>query len=103
MKNWESTIRNEVNAHENYAGLSAFTGRETSDIVYEDTSGAFTKILCDCHYLDPTIWLNKTPEYLIEVKTTTTACEDPFYVSAAQYKLVRTILASLTRANLSHR
>lgn len=88
MNSWQSTIRDEVRIHQNYRDLTAFQGRETSDIVYNDTKSTLTGILCQAHYLNEQMWAGRNPKYFIEVKTTTEACEHAFYVSAAQLKRV---------------
>lgn len=88
ITNWQSTIRDEVRIHPKYQDLTTFHGRETSDIVYDDTSSALTEKLCQSHYLDKQIWTQETPRYYIEVKTTTEACQEAFYVSSAQFKRV---------------
>jgi hypothetical protein len=65
---------------------------ETSDIVYEDKDGILTRFLIDTGYLDQGIWAGATPEYSIEVKTTTRGCNDRFIMSSNQYKMVRSRL-----------
>lgn len=74
--------------HEAYKDLAPWLGRETSDIVYEDTRSKLTAVLIDKGYLIRSIWQGKTPKYYIEVKTTTEQWDEPFYVSASQYERV---------------
>ncbi|KAJ5716961.1 hypothetical protein N7488_002607 [Penicillium malachiteum] len=45
--NWPSTIRRYVTTHPDYATMTAWYGRETADIVYDDTQGLFTALLID--------------------------------------------------------
>lgn len=68
--------------------MSPWTGRETSDITYMDTQGVLTELLISTHYLDRDRWEGRTPKYFIEVKTTTSSCDAPFYMSNAQYQRV---------------
>ena len=76
--------------HPDYADLQPWTGRETSDIVYTDTEGVLTAHLGEKGYLDPEIWAPETgPRYFIEVKATTSSCDKAFYMSKAQYAMVR--------------
>lgn len=95
LENWESTIRHLVRPHPDYADITRWTGgRETSDIVYDDVLGTFTATLVDRGYLDHT-WSERTPKYLLEVKTTTGPCETAFFMSDSQYR--RVCLPSETR------
>jgi hypothetical protein len=76
-----------------YHDMHDWPGRyETSDIVYEDNDGILTRFLIDTGYLDQDIWAGATPEYSIEVKTTTRGCNDRFIMSTNQYKMVRSRL-----------
>lgn len=68
--------------------MSRWTGIETSDITYMDTQGILTDLLIRNHYLDRDTWAGETPHYFIEVKTTTSACDTPFFMSNAQYERV---------------
>jgi hypothetical protein len=88
--NWQSTIRHYVSRHPEYSDLQVpWTGTETSDIVYDDTSGAFTRLLIDKGYLDAGVWTDATPRYYVEVKATTSAsCSTRFFMSKAQYRMV---------------
>lgn len=86
-----------MNAHPDYADLSRWSGRETSDIVYDDVSGTFTNLLIKKGYLPEKVylpeyhWENKTPRYFIEVKSTTGQCATPFFMSSGQYERVRAL------------
>lgn len=86
--NWQSTMRRYVKVHPAYASMSPWTGIETSDITYADAQGVLTDLLIRNHYLDRERWAGKCPHYFIEVKTTTLACDAPFYMSNAQYERV---------------
>jgi len=87
-QNWQSTIRDYVTSHPEYSDLHPWNGRETADITYEDQDGALTRLLIDKGYLASEIWDGALVNYYIEVKTSTMACETPFYLSKHQYKMV---------------
>ncbi|KAF2173314.1 hypothetical protein M409DRAFT_17255 [Zasmidium cellare ATCC 36951] len=90
--NWKSKIRDKVNCHADYYDLEAWTGSETADLVYKDTHGDLTDLLCDKGYLDHIHEEQRRItgiEYLIEVKTTTGAYDTPFYMSGGQYQLMQ--------------
>ncbi|KAF7179749.1 hypothetical protein CNMCM7691_008799 [Aspergillus felis] len=86
--NWQSTIRHYVNLHEDYADLEPWNGRETADITYSDREGILTSLLIDKGYLDAT-WTRARPHYFLEVKTTTSSWDTPFYMSKYQYERMR--------------
>lgn len=89
LDNWQSTIRTYVKVHRRYAEIERWPGtRETADIVYKDVTGAFTKVLVDCDYLDGALWEDARPTYYLEVKTTTGPCNTPFFMSKSQYQRV---------------
>lgn len=94
--NWQSNMRRYVTVHPDYATMEPWTGRETSDITYTDTGGVLTDLLIRNHYLDRDRWAGQTPKYFIEVKTTTSSCDAPFYISNAQYQRVSTDTPSQT-------
>lgn len=87
-------MRKYVTSHPDYSTMRPWEGREIADIMYNDTSGVFTNLLISKGYLSHAIWGGATPQYFIEVKTTTAACETPFYMSKAQYQKVG---ATITR------
>jgi hypothetical protein len=88
--NWTSTIRREVLIHPEYRLMGPWPGRhETSDLIYKDDDSILTTYLIGAGYLDADVWANATPEYLIEVKTTTRDFSDRFYMSRNQYRMVR--------------
>ncbi|KAF1822941.1 uncharacterized protein K489DRAFT_319943 [Dissoconium aciculare CBS 342.82] len=90
--NWQSKIRGRVRLHPDYADIEDWPGgRETADIVYSDARGDFTNLLIDSGYLERQRWSGATPEYFIEVKTTTSDCQTPFYMSKFQYKRMKDI------------
>ena len=68
--------------------MANWVGRETSDIVYDDASGALTDLLIAKAYLSED-WTQETPRYYIEVKSTLDRCETPFIVSHGQAERVR--------------
>lgn len=86
--NWQSTIRRYVTIHPDYANMEPWNGRESADIIYDDTEGDFTALLIDHGYLDAEEWRDKRPKYYIEVKTTTGPLRSPFYMSRHQYERV---------------
>lgn len=74
--------------HPAYANLRSWDEPETSDIVYSDISGVLTGLLIDRGYLSRDLWENAKPQYFIEVKTTVSSYDTPFYMSKAQYTRV---------------
>ncbi|EHK18343.1 uncharacterized protein TRIVIDRAFT_47475 [Trichoderma virens Gv29-8] len=89
VDNWKSRIRSYARKHPEYATMEPWHGIETSDLVYHDSMGAFTKLLIDKCYFDASTWGNRRPKYHFEVKTTASSCETRFFVSKKQYKMVR--------------
>ncbi|PKK48916.1 hypothetical protein CI102_6559 [Trichoderma harzianum] len=90
IDNWKSKIRSYAKKHPEYASMLPWYGRETSDLVYHDKMGTFTKLLIDNCYFDASTWEHRRPTYHFEVKTTVSSCETRFFVSKNQYKMVRT-------------
>jgi hypothetical protein len=91
--NWTSTIKNRVLIHPNYSERERWPGqREISDIRFNDTRSFLTQHLINGGYLDGDVWSGATPEYFIEVKTTTGDCGDRFFMSSNQYRLVSAAL-----------
>ncbi|KEF63281.1 uncharacterized protein A1O9_01258 [Exophiala aquamarina CBS 119918] len=88
-ESWQSTIREYVRVHPQYDQLPDWSGRETADIIYYDSYSVLTELLVNAGYLDPDRWQGRCPKYYIEVKSTTQHCDTPFYMSKAQYKLMR--------------
>ncbi|KAJ0422940.1 hypothetical protein BJY00DRAFT_299903 [Aspergillus carlsbadensis] len=86
-QNWQSTIRKYVSIHEDYNDMQSWHGYETADIIYTDSEGAFTALLIATGHLDDS-WTGATPDYFVEVKSTTSECGAPLYVSKAQYAWV---------------
>jgi hypothetical protein len=84
LDQWQSTIRGRVNVHGNYGDLRNWIGGETADIVYHDQHSSLTEKLISQGYLDGTVWINRTPTYYIEVKSTLGAMETQFYCSHSQ-------------------
>jgi len=92
---WQSTMRRLVTGpvgHADHANIEPWTGAaqdETTDIVYTDVSGAFTRLLVNNDYLDAGTWTNRQGvHYFIEVKSTFGQCAVPFFMSDRQYNLV---------------
>ncbi|KAN0093560.1 hypothetical protein V8E51_016744 [Hyaloscypha variabilis] len=86
-RNWQSSIRKYVIVHEKYQDMEVWEGYENADIIYNDTTGEFTKLLIDNGYLDRNVWANAIPpKYSLEVKTTTGECDTPFFLGLKQYR-----------------
>jgi len=68
--------------------MKPWIGKEKADIIFDDSEGEFTKLLIERGYLESDAWMDQQPTYFCEVKTTTRDCEERFYVSGAQYRLV---------------
>ena len=72
--------------------MSRWPGQyETSDLEYNNTTGAFTSLLVEKGHLPSTSWQGRTPKYYIEVKSTPYGLRAPFYMSGPQYSKVRFI------------
>ncbi|KAH8702222.1 hypothetical protein BGW36DRAFT_289384 [Talaromyces proteolyticus] len=84
--NWKSNIRKEVCVHPAYHNLAPWNEAEVSDISYKDSASVLTRIMIDNGYLPGSRWQGATPEYLIEVKSTTGAWESAFFMSKSQYR-----------------
>lgn len=78
VDNWTSELRT-------YAGLPAYEDKSVSDFQYRDEQGALTRMIFGGAIPD---WLASSPEYFVEVKTTSGALGTPFHMSAAQIDLV---------------
>ncbi|KAK6863513.1 hypothetical protein PG995_000041 [Apiospora arundinis] len=89
IDNWKSTIRHYAASHPEYSDIRRFTGPETSDITYDDTDGVLTNLLVAKGYMPAHISARERIGYSIEVKTTTDACEAPFYMSNSQYLMMQ--------------
>lgn len=76
-----------MRVHPDYEDIARWNMRETADFVYDDLEGDFTGVLIDAGYLSDD-WRSARPKYYIEVKTTTSQCSTPFYMSGNQYRLV---------------
>jgi hypothetical protein len=59
--------------------------------VYDDTQSAFTRALVGMGFLRGDGWLDATPTYYIEVKTTKGGYSDAFFMSKSQYTRVRQV------------
>lgn len=87
LSNWKSKIRGRVNDHPSFQGLQNWQGRESSDVVYDDTGSVLTRLLIDHGYLSPA-WYGKRPKYYIEVKATTSIWSTRFFVTQNQVNLM---------------
>ncbi|KPM37949.1 hypothetical protein AK830_g8628 [Neonectria ditissima] len=91
--NWESVVRHYAAAHPEYADLKMNHNFEQSDILYSDSKSVLTAAFIQRGYLDET-WRGTTPDYYIEVKTTTRNLEKAFYMSSDQFDLMQTMSQS---------
>ncbi|KAL3478807.1 hypothetical protein BJX99DRAFT_256215 [Aspergillus californicus] len=98
--NWQSTIRKNVCVHPEYRDLVPWNGAETADIVYNDTDSAFTRVLLHMGLLRGDAWLDATPTYYIEVKTTTGGWSDAFFMSKSQYRRMESMRISPSRRDI---
>ncbi len=87
-RDWASGLRGWARLYDGYKDLSEYTKHEISDITYNDVNGAMTKWLVSKGYERAERWLSAPPIYHLEVKTTTGECEDRFFMSNNQVKLV---------------
>ena len=92
MENWKSEIRDRVNIHTDYHDVERYENRSAiADFEYLDDSGALTQFLIHKGYLRWSLWNTKRPLYYIEIKTTTSSnWQEPFFMSKAQERHVRT-------------
>lgn len=74
------------------SGLPGFTGLESSysDFTLHDTAKEFSDLLRDREDLCSDRWADSNTTFHIEVKSTTGACGEPFYMSYNQQNLVST-------------
>ena len=92
LENWKSEIRDRVNIHADYHGLSRNNDRSAiADIEYLDDSRMLTQFLTQKGHLAQGLWDTERPLYHIEIKTTTSPdWQEPFFMSKAQERHVRT-------------
>ncbi|EEP80666.1 predicted protein [Uncinocarpus reesii 1704] len=86
-QNWRSSIRKEVRSHPDYHDLEPWNGVETADFVYNDSEGALTRLLVSQDLAAPS-WGSARPRYLIEVKSTVSTFNTPFYMSKSQFRRI---------------
>ncbi|XRM42034.1 hypothetical protein ABZX51_005272 [Aspergillus tubingensis] len=84
--NWQSVIRKFVTILPEYSDMTAWHGRETADITYDDQDGVLTSLFIDKGYLRDDVWRGKTPRFYIEVKSSTADNRTPFFMSKHQYR-----------------
>lgn len=82
-------MRNYATLNPEYAKMPHWRGNETADIVYHDKSRSLTKILITGGHLKLRNFSGQRPRYFIEVKATRYHFEKDFYISGAQYRMVR--------------
>ena len=87
--NWKSTIRDKVCIHDRYKDMLPWTGKETSDIIYEDKYGMMAALLESKGYLSVSAsWIGVRSTFHFEVKTTVQGCDAPLSISKGQYDRV---------------
>ena len=92
LDNWKSAIRDRVKIHADYHDLEKVNDRSAiADIEYLDNSGRLTQFLTQKGHLAQGLCDSETPLYHIEIKTTTNSnWQEPFFMSKAQERHVRT-------------
>ena len=92
LENWKSEIRDRVKIHTDYHNVEKYGDRSAiADLEYLDDSGTLTRFLIHKGYLGWSLWDCKRPLYHIEIKTTTSSnWQEPFFMSKAQERHVRT-------------
>ena len=92
LKNWKSEIRDRVKIHADYHDLEKdFDRSAIADIEYLDDSRQLTQFLTRKGHLAQGLWDSERPLYHIEIKTTTSSdWQEPFFMSKAQERHVRT-------------
>jgi hypothetical protein len=98
-QNWQSRIRHFVSQHPEYSDIGSWSGTESADIVYDDSESRFTSLLIENGYLNRDIWADRRPTYYIEVKTSTSFLQTPFYVSQNQYDSMDLMMLSEEEAS----
>lgn len=92
LENWKSEIRDRVKIHAEYHDLEKYNDRSAiADFEYLDHSGTLTRFLIQKGHLALGLWVSERPLYHIEIKTTTSSnWQEPFFMSKAQERHVRT-------------
>ena len=92
LDNWKSEIRDRVKIHADYRDIEKYNDRSAiADIEYLDDSGTLTRFLKQRGHLTQGLWDSERPLYHIEIKTTTSSnWQEPFFMSKAQERHVRT-------------
>jgi len=91
LDNWQSTIRHYVKLHPKYSSITNWSGQETADITYNDTTGALTRILIRGGHLEQEVWQAAKPKYYFEVKATPKELSDTLFMSESQNQRVSRI------------
>ena len=86
-KNWTSNLRDWAQEYDHYRTMTDYNAAEISDITYKDRNGELTQWLLDRGCLRVQKWLEASPTYHIEVKTTTAGADEPFSMSGHQLQL----------------
>ena len=91
LENWKSEIRDRVKIHADYHDLDQYKDRSAiADFEYLDDSGRFTRFLKRKGHLAKEFSDSERPLYHIEIKTTTSSnWQEPFFMSKAQERHVR--------------
>jgi len=92
LENWTSGIRDRVKIHAEYHDLEKDHNRSAiADIEYLDNYRRLTQFLIQKGHLPQGLWDSERPLYHVEIKTTTSSdWQEPFFMSKAQERHVRT-------------
>lgn len=92
LENLKSEIRDRVKLHADYHDLKKENDRSAiADIEYLDDSRRLTQFLTQKGHLAQGLWDSERPLYYIEIKITTSSdWQEPFFMSRAQERHVRT-------------
>lgn len=92
LEKWKSEIRDRVKIHPDYHDLDKYNDRSAiADFEYLDDSGRLTRFLIQKGHLAQGLRNSERPLYHIEIKTTTSPnWQEPFFMSKAQERHVRT-------------
>ncbi|KAL9034865.1 MAG: hypothetical protein Q9214_006848 [Letrouitia sp. 1 TL-2023] len=89
LENWKSAIRDRVKLHSVYHNIKKCNDRRAiADIEYLDESHKLTHYLAQKGHLAQPLSYSEKPLYHIEIKTTTSDWQEPFYMSKAQERHV---------------
>jgi hypothetical protein len=80
-RHWTSRNRNSLFPNDPFDGRE----KDFADFTYPDSNGKLTSLLAEHGFIrTPGFWSNNPPTYHLEVKSTTEACAEPFFMSNNQ-------------------